>query len=71
MKTISNHLGSIYNNITVTIYIYPIQHLPFNNTDSKQHKNMIAMYTRGATVTGCAPVVSYCCIGLYLYDKQS
>ena len=27
--------------------------------------------TRGATVTGCAPVVSFCCKGLYKYDKQS
>ena len=27
--------------------------------------------TRGATVTGCAPVVSFFCKGLYYYDKQS
>ena len=27
--------------------------------------------TRGATVTGCAPVVSFCSKGLYLYDKQT
>ena len=27
--------------------------------------------TRGAKVTGCAPVVSFCCKGLRWYDKQS
>ena len=27
--------------------------------------------TRGATVTGWAPVVSFCCEGLYKYDKKS
>ena len=27
--------------------------------------------TRGATVIGCVPVVSFCCKGLYLYNKQS
>ena len=26
--------------------------------------------TSGATVTGCTPVVSFCCKGLYKYDKQ-
>ena len=25
--------------------------------------------TRGATVTGCAPVVSFCCEGLYWYKN--
>ena len=28
-------------------------------------KNQILDITRGATVTGCAPVVSFCCTGLY------
>ena len=27
--------------------------------------------TKGATVTGCASVISFCCKGLYKYDKQS
>ena len=26
--------------------------------------------TRGATVTGCTPVISFCCKGFYMYDKQ-
>ena len=26
--------------------------------------------TRGTKVTRCAPVVRFCCKGLYLYDKQ-
>ena len=32
---------------------------------------MLQPLTRGATVTGCTPVVSLCCKGLYLYDKQN
>ena len=35
------------------------------------HGNNADIVTRGATVTGCAPVVSFCCKGLYKYDKQS
>ena len=44
------------------ILILPLQYKPVK---SGLAWDQLGFHTRGATVTGCAPVVSFCCKGLY------
>ena len=43
-----------------------VQH---QNMSKTRHQNGTKKKTRGATVTGCAPVISFCCKGLLIRMK--
>ena len=53
-------------NITKRTSRYQCEKCPCGN----KVQNLFSRITRGATVTGCAPVISFCCKGLNKYDKQ-